>query len=85
MQYDSTTDGFIDNASLFPYPVHLPSTDGSAAHSAVPIAINLTEFHFVLLYKDRIVCVSTLNEKVTYEEMLPLVCSESYIPSGLPD
>lgn len=38
-----------------------------------PISMALTEFHFVLLYKDRIAAVSTLDEKLAYEEILPLV------------
>lgn len=33
----------------------------------------LTEFHFVLLYKDRIVGVSSLNEQLAYEDIIPLV------------
>jgi len=33
----------------------------------------LTEFHLVLLYSDRIAALSTLNESLVYEEVLPLV------------
>ena len=33
----------------------------------------LTEFHFVLLYKDRVIGISSLNEELVYEEILPLV------------
>lgn len=33
----------------------------------------LTGFHFVLLYKDRVIGVSLLNEQLTYEDVLPLV------------
>ena len=35
--------------------------------------MSLTEFHFVLLYKDRIVGVCNLNDALVYEELLPLV------------
>jgi Pep3/Vps18/deep orange family len=33
----------------------------------------LTEFHIILLYKGRIAGVCSLDEKLTYEESLPLV------------
>ena len=33
----------------------------------------LTEFHFMLLYRDRVIGISNLNEQLTYEEQLPLV------------
>ena len=35
----------------------------------------LTEFHFLLLYRDRVLGVSNLNEQLAYEELLPLVRS----------
>jgi hypothetical protein len=41
--------------------------------SDVPISITLTEFHFVVVYKDRVVAVSSLDEKLAYEETIPLV------------
>ncbi len=33
----------------------------------------LTEFHFLLLYRDRVLGISNLNEQLAYEELLPLV------------
>ena len=55
----------------------------------VPLSIALTEFHFLLLYKDRIAAVCNLNEKLTYEEILPLVitflfihCQHSYFQNS---
>lgn len=39
------------------------------------MSIAFTEFHFILLYRDRVMGVSTLNEQVTYEDILPLVSS----------
>lgn len=35
--------------------------------------MTLTEFHFVVVYRDRISAFCHLNEKMTYEEILPLV------------
>lgn len=41
--------------------------------------MSLTEFHFVLLYSDRVVGISNLNEQLAYEEMLPLVRTNRYL------
>ncbi|KAE9408232.1 hypothetical protein BT96DRAFT_1013688 [Gymnopus androsaceus JB14] len=38
----------------------------------LPVSIALTDFHYVILYKDRISGVCHLNDKLTYEEPLPL-------------
>ena len=35
--------------------------------------MSLTEFHFLLLYRDRVLGISNLNEQLAYEELLPLV------------
>jgi len=59
----SNSDDFIDSAQLLPYP----------SASNIPISISLTEFHFVLLFKDRVVAICNLNDALTYEELLPLV------------
>lgn len=34
----------------------------------------VTDFHFVLLYHDRVCAVSSLDDKLVYEEFLGLVC-----------
>ena len=33
----------------------------------------VTEFHFVLLYKDRIAAICSLDERLAYEEVMPVV------------
>lgn len=33
----------------------------------------MTEFHFILLYKDRIRAICHLNDEIVYEEMITLV------------
>lgn len=33
----------------------------------------LTEFHFILLYEDRVIGISNLNDHVVYEKAVPLV------------
>jgi hypothetical protein len=58
--YDTPGDNLIAGASLLPHP------------AGTPIATLLTEFHFVLLYRDRVVALSTLDEQLAYEEILPL-------------
>jgi vacuolar protein sorting-associated protein 18 len=76
LNFESTSDDLIDATQLLPYPLFpsSPSSLGSNSPTAeMPISIALTEFHFILLYKDRIASVCNLDEKLTYEEPLPLV------------
>jgi vacuolar protein sorting-associated protein 18 len=40
---------------------------------SVPLSILITDFHFLLLYPDRVCAVSSLDEKLVYEELLALV------------
>ncbi len=46
----------------------------------LPIDIALTEFHVLILFRDRLTAVSTLNEKVTYEDLLGQV---AFLPALL--
>ena len=76
LNFESTSDDFIDNTQLFHYPTFTNSPSGSlgdAPLSDPPTSIALTEFHFVLLYFDRIAGICILDEKLAYEEILPLV------------
>ena len=67
-------DDHIDSTQLLPYP-SLPSPESLPSQSLpdVPTSILLTEFHFILLYRDRIIGICTLNGKQTYEDVIPLV------------
>ncbi|KAI0931908.1 hypothetical protein AcW1_000818 [Taiwanofungus camphoratus] len=81
LNFESVSDDLIDGAELLPYPTipispSLSPSRTDGASLGVPWSIALTEFHFILLYGDRIVGVSSLNEQLTYEEMLPLKASE---------
>lgn len=58
----------IDAAALLTYP-SIPGND----FSEIPISMSLTEFHFILLYKNRIAGICNLDDKLTYEEVLPIV------------
>lgn len=64
LNLSSNSDDFIDSAQLLPYP---PS------NMVTPISISMTEFHFALVYKDRVAAICNLNDALTYEEMIPLV------------
>ncbi|KAI0639720.1 Pep3/Vps18/deep orange family-domain-containing protein [Trametes polyzona] len=70
LDFDSKTDDLIDGARLLPYPP-LNSTQNT-----VPISMALTEFHVLLLYRDRVLGISNLNEQLAYEELLPLKPNE---------
>lgn len=81
-------DGIIESASLVPYPAepasptHLTSAfhdkysgehDEEEGRTEMPISMALTEWHFVLLYEDKIRVIGLLSDKVVYEEPLDLV------------
>ncbi|KAL6310046.1 Pep3/Vps18/deep orange family-domain-containing protein [Sparassis latifolia] len=81
LNFDSMSDDLIDGAQLLPYPTFpsspsLSPTRKNPVASTVPKSMALTEFHFVLLYQDRVVAISNLNERLTYEEMLPVKPNE---------
>ncbi|KAF9244574.1 Pep3/Vps18/deep orange family-domain-containing protein [Melanogaster broomeanus] len=70
LNFDPNSDDHIDSTQLLPYP-----SFGSAASPPppeVPTSIALTEFHFILLYGDRIVGICTLDGQQTYEDVIPL-------------
>ena len=79
MNFESTSDDLIDGAQLLPWPTFPVSPSISPVRKNMdldesPMSMALTEFHFILLYKNRLVGVSNLNEQLTYEEILPMVC-----------
>ncbi|KAF8525048.1 Pep3/Vps18/deep orange family-domain-containing protein [Hysterangium stoloniferum] len=67
----SPTDGLIDASQLLPYPQLQ-----DAAQAEIPLSIGLTEFHFILLYRDKVVAVCNLDDRIAYEELLPLKPNE---------
>ncbi len=77
LDFDSNSDDLIDGAQLLPYPTQVASPSLSPtrqnALNSSPISMSLTEFHFLLLYRDRVLGISNLNEQLAYEELLPLV------------
>ncbi|KIK86558.1 hypothetical protein PAXRUDRAFT_831909 [Paxillus rubicundulus Ve08.2h10] len=77
LNFDPNCDDHIDSTQLLPYPSS--SSFGSATSPSppeVPTSIALTEFHFILLYGDRIIGICTLNGQQTYEDAIPLRTDE---------
>ncbi|OJA16138.1 hypothetical protein AZE42_00083 [Rhizopogon vesiculosus] len=74
LNFDPNSDDHIDSTQLHPYPAISPGAPPGTSPSTaeVPVSISLTEFHFILLYRDRLVGISTLNGKQTYEDVIPL-------------
>ncbi|KAF9056509.1 DigA protein [Panaeolus papilionaceus] len=77
LNIESDSEDHIDGAGLLPYPP-TPNSD----MPEVPISMSLTEFHFILLYKDRIVGICNLNDKAVYEELLPIKPGEKVLGMG---
>ncbi|TFK36843.1 DigA protein [Crucibulum laeve] len=73
LSLETPSEDAIDAAQLLPYS----ATQGEKPE--FPISLALTEFHFVLLYKDRVIGVCNLDDKQTYEEMLPLKPNEEVL------
>ncbi|KAK4687400.1 vacuolar protein sorting-associated protein 18, partial [Tremellales sp. Uapishka_1] len=74
--------------ALLPYPSLSDSVTPVFSRSAntdnsppVPISIAITQWHWILLYTDRVVGISRESEKVVWEETLPLGAGEK--PLGL--
>ncbi|CAG8666814.1 6521_t:CDS:10, partial [Racocetra fulgida] len=63
-------DHVVDSAKLYP---SMPSeNDPSTMVTENPLSIALTEFHFILLYKERVRAICQLNDQTVYEEIIPL-------------
>ncbi|CAG8582248.1 14325_t:CDS:10 [Acaulospora morrowiae] len=70
-------DHVIDSAQLFPYPATPSETDPSTLVSEIPLSIALTEFHFILLYKERVRAICQLNDQIVFEDNIPLKPGET--------
>ncbi|KAN0100510.1 Pep3/Vps18/deep orange family domain containing protein [Tylopilus felleus] len=80
LNFDPNSDDHIDSTQLLPYPLlssYEPPASQPQPHPDVPASILLTEFHFILLYRDRITGICTLNGKQTYEDVIPLRPNET--------
>ncbi|CEG75452.1 hypothetical protein RMATCC62417_10489 [Rhizopus microsporus] len=66
-------DSVIDDVQLLQYPATPSDDDFRKPVIDIPISVALTEFHFILLYKDRVRAICQLNDQIVYEEMIPVV------------
>lgn len=62
------------------YPATPSDDDSGKLVTEIPISVALTEFHFVLLYKDRVRAICQLNDQIVYEEMIPMVITVCRAP-----
>ncbi|KAG8747248.1 hypothetical protein FRC10_001864 [Ceratobasidium sp. 414] len=79
---DLSSQDLLDASSLLPYPTALsdgtttlarsPGSRDAASPDSFPLGVVLTEFHFVLLLKDRVVGFSRLDESMVYSEIISL-------------
>ena len=73
MNYASTSDDFIDGAELLPYPELATTRRTRPEDGNAPVSIGLTEFHVLMLYRDRLSAICNLNDKLVFDQTLPLV------------
>lgn len=74
-----TGDSVIDSANLLPFP----SFGDDRSIPEVPSSVMLSEFHFMLLYHDRVAGINSLDDRVVFEETLPLKARERVIGSSV--
>ncbi|KAJ3009224.1 hypothetical protein HKX48_008089 [Thoreauomyces humboldtii] len=78
-------DSVINNAQLVPYPRTVEaSSPGTAAETPyatidIPLAVNVTEFHYLMLFESSIKALSILTSDIIYEENIPLEFGEFVI------
>ena len=78
----TSTADILCKPSLLPYPSFddsiSPAFSRAPASSPlpppIPLSITITQWHWLLLYDDRLVAIARENEKIVWEETLPLVC-----------
>jgi len=73
VRYPNLVSNFSNPPTSSRYPTN-PLESGETQVDSVPLSIAMTEFHFILLYKDRIRAICHLNDEIVYEEMINLVC-----------
>ncbi|KAL1931607.1 hypothetical protein VTP01DRAFT_9750 [Rhizomucor pusillus] len=78
-------DSVIDSVQLLQYPAVSPEDGLGKVVTETPISLALTEFHFLLLYKDRIRAICQLNDQIVYEEMIPIQKDETIISMAVDD
>ncbi|KAI7880339.1 hypothetical protein K492DRAFT_76552 [Lichtheimia hyalospora FSU 10163] len=78
-------DSVIDNVQLLQYPATPSEDETGKLVTEIPISVALTEFHFILLYKDRVRAVCQLNDQIVYEEHIPINDGEIMLGMAVDD
>jgi vacuolar protein sorting-associated protein 18 len=65
--------------NCFSLPADVVGAESDAIRVIAPISIGLSQFHFLLLYRDRLKAVSKLNDELVFEKQLPPVPCFQYI------
>ncbi|KAF9438781.1 hypothetical protein BGZ76_004857 [Entomortierella beljakovae] len=76
--FGSQNDSVIENPHVLPYPATHLELDATAVSEA-PIAIALTEFHFIYLYRERVRAVNQLSDQIVFDELIPLRAKEEVL------
>lgn len=62
-------DKIVAGEKVIPYPATAASTAaGLPSKSEIPVAISLTEFHYLLLYPSKLLAISKLSGEVVFEQ-----------------
>ncbi|KAG2207051.1 hypothetical protein INT46_009184 [Mucor plumbeus] len=67
----------ITDANLLPFPPTTYDEESGNLVTDIPTSIVITEFHFVLLYAGYVRAICRLNDKIVFEEVIPLNRNET--------
>jgi len=59
----------LQNGKLLAYPATPDPSAGGAMRVQAPLSLTLTEFHFLLVLKNRLLAINQLSEEIVYEEV----------------
>jgi hypothetical protein len=72
LNFSEKHNNVLENANLLPFPPTTYDEDSGSLVTDIPISIVITEFHYVLLYTGHVRAICRLNDKIVYEEVIPL-------------
>lgn len=59
----------LQNGKLLAYPALPDSSAGGALRPQPPLSLTMTEFHFLLVMRNRLIAINQLSEEIVYEEV----------------
>jgi hypothetical protein len=72
LDFSEADEHVLKDTNLLPFPpTSYDETTGTLV-TDIPISIVITEFHFILLYPGYVRAIGRLNDKIVYEEVIPL-------------